>query len=147
MIILWWVISEIAFEDPRPNDTVCHRLSLPAHPTLLLQNVENFLFRRMKNDWDWPSMEWQGWGVFSYDTINKEYNINTLLSEFASHTMIIMTISLVYSRCHESLLLQRESFDRDREKAITKRRYLEERPPWWQPDSHWVKHFDVESKL
>ena len=54
---------------------------------------------------------------------------NTILTLSCLSLQVIMTLSLVYSRCHEGLLLQRESFDGDREKAITKRRYLEERPP------------------
>lgn len=71
----------------------------------------------VKNGWDWPSLEWQG-GCMTLSTRN---TILTLWwSEFASHTVIIMTFSRLYSECHESLLPQRESFEGDREKAITR---------------------------
>ena len=91
MIILWWVISQIAFEDLWDLMTLCatgHRLSLPSSCLRpLIQNVKNFL--SAKNGWAYLS--WH----YVCDTIDREYNINTLV-EFASHTIIIMTVILLY---------------------------------------------------
>ena len=71
--------------------TLCvtgHRLSLPSSCLRpLIQNVKNFL--SAKNGWAYLS--WH----YVCDTIDREYNINTLV-EFASHTIIIMTVILLY---------------------------------------------------
>ena len=115
MIILWWLISEIAFEDPRPNDTVCHRLSLPSHLTLFRSKMLRISSPRGK---EWLRLAIARVTGRVYDTINKEYNINTLMvwvckSHSDHHDKL-------YSECHETLLPQRESFEGDREKAITR---------------------------
>ena len=99
----------------------------------------------LKNGWDWPSLEWQP-GCMTLSTRNTILTLSCSRVCKSPIPLIIMTISRLYSQCHESLLPQRESFEGDREKAITKRGYLEERPPWWRPVSQWTKHFEVESQ-